>query len=138
MRTMSTCLNCGKVFYSRTPSRAKNCSRSCAVQNRNFYGSANPKWRGGRIALADGRVAIYAPDHPNACLFGGTHILEYRLIAEQKIGRFLTGDEIVHHINGIITDNNPDNLEIMTQSEHARLHAHRDLGNGRFISPRKG
>lgn len=41
---------------------------------------------------------------------------------EQYIGRKLTKDEIVHHINGIKNDNRIENLQIMTRTEHIYLH----------------
>lgn len=86
-------------------------------------GARNPHWKGGRHVRADGRVLAYAPGHPGAVLAGGTYILEYRLIAEQLVGRPLRDDEVVHHINGDCTDNRLSNLEITTQAEHARHHA---------------
>lgn len=48
--------------------------------------------------------------------------MEHRVVAEQKIGRSLRADEIVHHIDGDSLNNHPSNLEIMTQSEHVMLH----------------
>lgn len=63
---------------------------------------------------------MHAPDHPRANV--NKKVLEYRLIAERKIGRILRRDEIVHHINGDPADNDPENLQVMSQSEHILLH----------------
>lgn len=45
-----------------------------------------------------------------------------RLIMAEKIGRSLSPYEIVHHKNGIRTDDRPENLEIMTPEEHSSYH----------------
>lgn len=47
---------------------------------------------------------------------------EHRVVAEQKLGRPLTKDEIVHHIDGNKRNNDPINLMIVTRAEHARIH----------------
>ena len=46
----------------------------------------------------------------------------HRYLYEQHLGRKLTRYEVVHHINGDITDNRIENLQLMTLSEHGKLH----------------
>jgi hypothetical protein len=76
---------------------------------------------------------------------------EHRIVAEQKLGRPLAHGEIVHHIDGDIRNNAPENLEVVAnQALHAAMHAeeiltyarsrrgpaHRDE-HGNFLKARK-
>lgn len=59
-------------------------------------------------------------DHPFATKNG--YVLHHRVVMENHIGRLLCRNEIVHHKNGDKKDNRIENLELMTASEHAKLH----------------
>lgn len=47
---------------------------------------------------------------------------EHRRVMEEKLGRRLRPNEIVHHKNEIKRDNHPDNLEVMTRAQHIAEH----------------
>lgn len=46
----------------------------------------------------------------------------HRLVAIAEYGLDEVSNKIVHHVNGCPYDNRPENLEVMTQGEHIRLH----------------
>lgn len=48
--------------------------------------------------------------------------LVHRALAEKALGRKLTTDEVVHHINEDPLDNRPENLLICTRAYHKLLH----------------
>lgn len=54
------------------------------------------------------------------------HRGEHVVIMEQRLGRRLLPDESVHHIDGDPSNNNENNLALMTRSGHARLHRRED------------
>ena len=63
----------------------------------------------------------------------------HRLIAEKVLQRKLSGDEVVHHLDGNKTNNSNNNLVIMERLEHNRMHALTNYQNrrrdnhGRFV-----
>lgn len=83
-------------------------------------GCKNPKWCGGRRKRPDGYIDVWAPAHPYQSY---NRVLEHRLVVEQSVGRYLKPSEHVHHKNGNRSDNRLCNLQLLSHSEHARLHA---------------
>lgn len=55
-------------------------------------------------------------------LGNGKNQVEHRVIMEEYLGRKLSSDEIVHHINGEYRDNRPENFELVTRAEHIKVH----------------
>ena len=68
----------------------------------------------------DGYIKVYCPDHPAATKDG--YVMKHRLVMELEIGRYLTGDEAVHHVNHNRADNRLENLRLMTKHDHMSMH----------------
>ena len=80
-------------------------------------GTGHPEWKGGRV-LMKGYWHIYKPEHPHA-VKGGKYVAEHRLVMEEKLGRYLTRKEVVHHVDGDRQNNHPDNLMMFpTNAKH--------------------
>lgn len=119
LATPRPCEVCQTVFtpYKKNGG-ARYCSKSCiwvatkgAAFNANMARSSAAK-RGDALR-GGGKGKSYRK-------LNGRH--EHRVVAEQKIGRALQPGEIVHHVDGDLRNNSPDNLEVMTQGEHMRRH----------------
>jgi len=107
-----------------------NCSVNTIYRRLKYYeikimnhsnsisGERHPRWNGGK-RKSDGYIRIYSPNHPNVA--SNRTVYEHRLVMEKKIGRYLTKEEVVHHLNGIRDDNRPENLVIMkNNSKHIK------------------
>lgn len=73
-----------------------------------------------KIINKGGYLYALVPNHPNATKNG--YVLAHRVIVENHLGRLLTSNEIVHHIDGNKHHNDIINLKVMTQEDHVRMH----------------
>lgn len=114
---LHACIDCGKErwvqFRKGKPLslRCRKCSKT---------GKLNHFWRGGRYAIGRGYILIRAPNHPRAhkCKGSEGYILEHILVWEQAHGKPLPEGWIIHHLNGITSDNRPKNLVALPNKKH--------------------
>ena len=117
------CANCGKElshiqriswFEQKKYTNRKRafCSIKCYFAlNR---GPNHKDWKGGRFKTPSGYIHIYAGNNK--------HRDEHVLIAEKHLGRKLSKEMAVHHIDGNKSNNKKGNLLICTKSYNAWLH----------------
>ena len=123
------CDYCEKEFkrdyFEVTKVKHHFCNSKCRKEW--MTGKNNPNWNGGRKKRSDGYICVLKPDHPNCN--GKGYIREHRIVMEKYLGRYLTKEEIVHHKNGVVNDNNIENLMLFANDiEHIKYH--RNLKKG--------
>jgi hypothetical protein len=80
-----------------------------------------PNWQGGRWwSSVTKTMWVWAPHHPRARHNGS--MAEHILVAEERIGRLLLPNEVVHHVDADRTNNTPENLCVMNTTDHMLLH----------------
>jgi len=74
-----------------------------------LIGKRNPRFKEHYLRF-DGYMMFHEPGKP--------WVLQHRFIMEQHLGRKLDTCEVVHHLNGIRTDNRVENLAIVDNTKH--------------------
>jgi len=74
---------------------------------------------GRKLSIA-GYVLIYKPEHPSVDRSG--YVYEHTVVMEEYLKRPLYKHETIHHKDKNKQNNNINNLMILTNSEHAKLH----------------
>lgn len=142
------CAVCGKLFYVKPSDQKQSkqercCSREClgkyrkkiylGESNPNFgnRGAKNPIWKSDKKISAFGYVLVRNPNHPFANCDG--FVFEHRLVAERMLltddnsvevdgAKYLKPEYEVHHKDFNRQNNNPENLLVLTKSDHMKLH----------------
>lgn len=107
------CRHCGNHFDFSLKMAPWNagvyCSRNC------HHAHARAESIGRTKTTGDGYTVVRQPNHPDAQV--GGWVLEHRLVMESIIGRRMFPNENVHHINGVRSDNRPENLELWVKGQ---------------------
>ena len=112
------CPECGKMFYT---TRTEFCSHECAAEGR------KKRWKH-KTYIENGYICQYVNGYNKK-----GNAKQHRLIMEEYLGRRLQPGEVVHHKNGIKTDNRIENLEVLTAGEHSSLHRRKEKAEGKHL-----
>jgi len=137
------CPHCGDSFDAREKNKGRGikrmmsqvfCSRRCMSRDRakTHNQEQHHAWGGG-IFDDNGYIRI------NKYLGNGKRKmpLQHDLVMEEHIGRKLKPDEVVHHVDRNRSNNDITSLQLMTRSEHSKLHyesGHYEVGVYKYVA----
>jgi hypothetical protein len=125
-----SCIICDKVFYINKArlKTAKFCSLQCSHKSK----IGKPTWNKGTKGIMKANsgsfkkqkiknnskyIHQYMPTHPK------TYVYIHRYVMEKHLGRYLTPDETIHHIDGNKSNNHITNLCLYSsKSTHQKTH----------------
>lgn len=134
------CDNCGKVYDSNQCGKYHHfCCIECRRQGGKLVASSfseDTRRRAGERITKINKTVLNKPEYiergrqakvklrpaKSDTYLKYYHKHVHRLVAEQMLGRELLPGEVVHHIDGNKHNNDPSNLQVLTRSEHIRLH----------------
>lgn len=108
------CMFCGNKFWCPPSRPGKFCSNSCTTS---FRAPTNPN-----SFKRTGKPTVIPSRKYKRITVDGQRLYEHRNVVQKHLGRPLLNVEHVHHINGNAHDNRLENLEILSNSEHLKLH----------------
>jgi len=115
-----TCKMCGtdKNIITYEFAKFKGYCKKCMYKHLRDQWDYDEK----RIIGDDGYIYVIGKKYHNFHRKSTTGSLLHLIIMEEHLGRELKKDEEVHHINGIRSDNRIENLQLVTRSEHRKIH----------------